>query len=63
MDVHKAGGGIGFTVRHTKEATEDELAKSLKIRLNRMLRSGTTLVEAKSGYGLELETEMKMLRV
>jgi imidazolonepropionase len=57
MDIHKQGGGIGFTVRHCKEATEEELASLLVQRLNRMLRLGTTLVEAKSGYGLELETE------
>lgn len=49
MDVHKAGGGIGFTVRHTKEASQAELLRSFKQRLHRMLRQGTTLVEAKSG--------------
>ncbi|XP_039260499.2 putative imidazolonepropionase [Styela clava] len=63
MDVHKAGGGINFTVRHTCDATEDGLYNSFKERLRRMLQSGTTLVECKSGYGLNLQTEMKMLRV
>ena len=63
MDVHKAGGGINFTVQHTREATEEHLYDLLKPRLLRMLCSGTTLVEAKSGYGLDTETEMKMLRV
>eukprot|EP01127_Copromyxa_protea_P014383 TRINITY_DN3997_c0_g1_i1.p1 TRINITY_DN3997_c0_g1~~TRINITY_DN3997_c0_g1_i1.p1 ORF type:complete len:423 (-),score=102.30 TRINITY_DN3997_c0_g1_i1:56-1324(-) len=63
MDIHKAGGGIGFTVRHCKEASEEELAELLKARLDRMLRLGTTLVEAKSGYGLELDTEVKLLKV
>ena len=63
MDVHKTGGGIGFTVKHVHSATEEELYTSLSKRLVRMLRSGTTLVEAKSGYGLDVESEMKMLRV
>ena len=63
MDIHNAGGGIGFTVERVREASEEELYTSLRKRLLRMLRSGTTLVEAKSGYGLEVESEMKMLRV
>ena len=63
MDVHKKGGGIGFTVKHVRKATEEELYMSLRKRLVRMLRSGTTLAEAKSGYGLDVESEMKMLRV
>ncbi|XP_071960627.1 probable imidazolonepropionase [Antedon mediterranea] len=63
MDVHKAGGGINFTVEHTRKATEKELYASLKQRLNGMLRCGTTLVECKSGYGLNTETEIKMLKV
>ena len=63
MDIHKAGGGIGFTVEHVRRATEEELYEAFRERLLRMLRSGTTLVEAKSGYGLDVESEMKMLRV
>lgn len=63
MDIHKTGGGIGFTVEHVRRATEEELYESLRERLLRMLRSGTTLVEVKSGYGLDVESEMKMLRV
>lgn len=63
MDVHKAGGGIHFTVDHVHKATEDELYKNLKEILRRMLRAGTMLVEAKSGYGLDGENEIKMLRV
>jgi imidazolonepropionase len=63
MDIHKMGGGIGFTVEHTKQSSLEELKSLLIERLNRMLRYGTTLVEAKSGYGLETETEMKMLQV
>jgi imidazolonepropionase len=63
MEVHAAGGGIQFTVNHTRHATEDELFNSLKTRLLQMLANGTTLVECKSGYGLDVETELKMLRV
>ena len=63
MDIHKAGGGIFFTVDHTQSASEDSLFQLLKDRLMRMVRSGTTFVEVKSGYGLDLETEVKMLRV
>lgn len=63
MDVHKAGGGIYFTVEHTRRATEDDLYELLRKRLLRMLRSGTTLVEVKSGYGLDTDSEVKMLRV
>ncbi|XP_054708015.1 probable imidazolonepropionase [Uloborus diversus] len=63
MDVHKAGGGIYHTVQKTRLATEDQLLSLLLNRLDGMLKSGTTLVEAKSGYGLDAITEMKMLRV
>lgn len=63
MDIHKAGGGIGFTVTHTKAATEEDLLTKLIGRLDRALKLGTTLLEAKSGYGLELATELKMLKV
>ncbi|CAI9537171.1 unnamed protein product [Staurois parvus] len=63
MDIHQAGGGINFTVEHTEAASEEDLYCSFKQRLQRMLRAGTTLVECKNGYGLKLETELKMLRV
>merc|ERR1712168_1671570 len=63
MEVHKAGGGIGFTVEKTKAASEDELYGLLMSRLRRMLSAGTTTVECKSGYGLEASTEIKMLTV
>ncbi|XP_031571789.1 probable imidazolonepropionase [Actinia tenebrosa] len=63
MDVHKAGGGINFTVQHVHSASEDDLYEPLKQRLNTMLKYGTTLVEAKSGYGLDVDNEIKMLRV
>ncbi|KAL0962902.1 hypothetical protein UPYG_G00346920 [Umbra pygmaea] len=63
MDVHRAGGGIHFTVEHTRAAPASTLLASLTGRLARMQRAGTTLVECKSGYGLELQTELKMLEV
>ncbi|XP_059510724.1 probable imidazolonepropionase isoform X3 [Stegostoma tigrinum] len=63
MEIHKAGGGIHFTVEHTRKASEEELFERLRGRLQRMVRAGTTLVECKTGYGLDLETETKMLRV
>ena len=63
MDVHKAGGGIHFTVEKTRQASEDELFSSLETRLKTMQKTGTTLVECKSGYGLNVETEIKMLKV
>ncbi|EFC41076.1 imidazolonepropionase [Naegleria gruberi] len=63
MDIHKMGGGIGFTVRHTRESSEDELLDLLVKRCKTMLKNGSTLIEGKSGYGLETETEIKMLKV
>ncbi|CAF0868479.1 unnamed protein product [Brachionus calyciflorus] len=63
MDIHKAGGGIHFTVRHTRDASECKLYESLTKRLDNFSKSGTTFVECKSGYGLEWETEYKMLKV
>jgi len=57
------GGGIRSTVRRTREATEDELANAARRYRQWFLRGGTTTVEAKSGYGLSLESERKILRV
>lgn len=63
LDILAAGGGILSTVRSTRSATLEQLtAKSLET-LDRMLLLGTTTVEAKSGYGLEWETERKQLMV
>lgn len=63
MEVHKSGGGINYTVEHTRAASEEHLYCSLKNRLMSMLSTGTTTVECKSGYGLEANTEVKMLKV
>lgn len=62
-EIAARGGGIRSTVRHTREASEDELLAAARRYRNWFLRGGTTTVEAKSGYGLSLEAECKMLRV
>jgi imidazolonepropionase len=63
MEIAAAGGGINATVAATRKATKAELAFAARRSLNRMLALGTTTVEAKSGYGLEIEAELKMLEV
>jgi imidazolonepropionase len=62
-DIALAGGGILSTVRATRQASEEHLKASALKRLSRMLSSGTTTIEIKSGYGLDIENELKMLRV
>jgi imidazolonepropionase len=62
-DIAAKGGGIASTVRATRAATEDELFASAHKRLRSLLRDGVTTVEIKSGYGLDLANERKMLRV
>ncbi|KXZ40207.1 imidazolonepropionase [Alkalithermobacter thermoalcaliphilus JW-YL-7 = DSM 7308] len=63
LDILKSGGGILSTVKATKNASFDELYEKAKKSLDIMLSYGTTTVEAKSGYGLELDTEIKQLKV
>jgi imidazolonepropionase len=63
QEIAAAGGGILRTVRLTREASEDELLAAVRRHRDWMLRGGTTTIEAKSGYGLERETELRMLRV
>jgi len=63
LDILKRGGGILSTVRATRAASEEELYEKARVHLNRMLSYGVTTVEAKSGYGLDEETELKQLRV
>ncbi|MFA1025977.1 Imidazolonepropionase [Pseudomonas syringae pv. helianthi] len=62
-DIAAAGGGIASTVRATRAASEDELYASAERRLRHLLKDGVTTVEMKSGYGLDLENERKILRV
>ncbi len=61
-DIALAGGGILSTVRATREESEDALAQSASGRARAMAAQGTTTIEIKSGYGLDLKAEIKMLR-
>ncbi len=63
LEILRAGGGILDTVRHTRQASEDALYEKSRVFLNEMLAHGVTVVEGKSGYGLDLEHELKQLRV
>lgn len=62
-DIAKAGGGILSSVQATRKASEQELFDSSAKRLESLLAEGVTTIEIKSGYGLDLQTELKMLRV
>ncbi len=62
QQIAAAGGGIRSTVRRTRAASEDELVAAGRRYADWFLRSGTTTIEAKSGYGLSLDDELKMLR-
>lgn len=62
-DEPYTGGGILATVEATRAATEDELFELASARVRRMITNGTTTLEIKSGYGLDLETELRLLRV
>ena len=61
-EIAAAGGGIVSTVAATRSASEEQLVEQSRGRLDEMLDCGTTTCEVKSGYGLDLETELKMLR-
>lgn len=61
--IFAAGGGILSSVRQTRAVSEDQLLTQSRTRLDRMRRSGTTSFEIKSGYGLDLATELLQLRV
>jgi len=63
QEIAQMGGGINSTVTQTRKASSKELFKLGMERLNRMLSFGTTTVEAKSGYGLSTESELKILEV
>ncbi|MZR31869.1 imidazolonepropionase [Sneathiella litorea] len=60
-EIAAKGGGILSTVKATREASESDLAAESQIRLEAMMAAGVTTVEIKSGYGLDLENEVKML--
>jgi imidazolonepropionase len=63
LEIARAGGGIMSTVRETRRASTEVLTERAASVLERMLTLGVTTVECKSGYGLELETELRLLRV
>lgn len=63
MSIMERGGGIASTMRATRAESEDELKASARRHLSNMMKMGVTTVEAKSGYGMNLETELKQLRV
>ena len=62
-EIAKAGGGILSTVKATRAASPDELVNSAAVRLHTLAREGVATVEIKSGYGLDLENELKIMRV
>ena len=63
QEIAASGGGILSTVTVTRSTTEETLFRLSARRVKRMIASGTTTVEVKSGYGLDLETELRLLRV
>ncbi len=62
LEIAAQGGGIWSTVTHTRQAGQDELARLTAERADRLLQGGTTTVEVKSGYGLDVESELILLR-
>ncbi|WP_027381457.1 imidazolonepropionase [Chryseobacterium daeguense] len=63
LEIAESGGGIWSSVQHTRNASEEELLKTLLERINFLISLGITTIEVKSGYGLDLENELKMLRI
>ena len=63
QEITKKGGGINYTVRLTRDASKESIKEETKKRLDRMLEYGTTTCEAKSGYGLNIKNEIKLLEV
>jgi imidazolonepropionase len=61
-EIARTGGGIASTVKATRAATLDELVEASRPRLRALMQGGVTTVEIKSGYGLDIDTELKMLR-
>ena len=63
LEIAEAGGGIWSSVQHTRDSAEEELLNSLVARIEQLVSLGITTIEIKSGYGLNVENELKMLRV
>ena len=62
MQISQMGGGILNSAEHVQQATQEQLVQQSLLRFERMLSNGVTTVEVKSGYGLDTEAELKMLR-
>ncbi|WP_346983250.1 imidazolonepropionase [Chryseobacterium sp. POE27] len=62
LEIAESGGGIWSSVQHTRNASEEELLKTLLERIDFLISLGITTIEVKSGYGLDVENELKMLR-
>ena len=62
-EIAKAGGGIASTVKHTAAASDDELLEQSRRRLHALMRAGCTTVEIKSGYGLDPQSELRLLKI
>ncbi|MCG8384774.1 MAG: imidazolonepropionase [Cytophagales bacterium] len=62
QQIAREGGGIWDTVGHTRQASEHDLGEGILLRAQALLKNGVTTIEVKSGYGLTLEDELKMLR-
>ncbi len=63
QEIAENGGGILSSIKDVRNASEDELVERVKKRMTRFIKLGTTTVEAKSGYGLDTDSELKSLRV
>ncbi|MBP2616992.1 imidazolonepropionase [Chryseobacterium jejuense] len=63
LEIAESGGGIWSSVQHTRNASEEELLKTLLERVKFLVDLGITTIEVKSGYGLDVENELKMLRI
>lgn len=63
LEIAESGGGIWSSVQHTRNASEEELLKTLIERISFLVDLGITTIEVKSGYGLDVENELKMLRI
>lgn len=62
LEIAESGGGIWSSVQHTRQASEDDLVDGILDRINILLNQGITTIEIKSGYGLNVDEELKMLR-
>ena len=62
LEIAESGGGIWSSVQHTRASSEEELVKGILERVNQLIKQGITTIEIKSGYGLNVEEELKMLR-